>query len=209
MIAHKVGSMLQCASIRSTKKSGEQCTSRAQAGTQWCGKHKSTQLFFTATAATATAPPTATATPAVIEHVTDYRPEDRAAAAKVIYRSWIHWLARRAGPLLWFRDESNNPNDFFSCEPVKTIPLRDVISFVSGDKGYIMDIKSATSLIDHAKKAGEGEVPLNPFNRSPLPAIFLKRVLLHKRSALRPSIPPPTEGMSDLQKLAQIGRAHV
>jgi len=165
-------------------------------------------MFFVAPAATATATAiaataaTATATTAIIEHVTDYRPEDGAAAAKIIYRSWRRWLARRAGPLLWFRDESNNPSDFYSCEPVKTIPIRDVISFVAGDKGYIMDIKSATSLIDHAKTSGEGEVPLNPFNRSPLPAIFLKRVQLHKRSALRPSIPAPTEGMSDLQKLA-------
>jgi len=61
---------------------------------------------------------------------------------------------------------------------VEEIPLRDFVSFVDADrKGYIMDIKSATSLLAHSKKAGE--TPTNPFNRAPLPASFLRRIALH------------------------------
>jgi hypothetical protein len=101
-----------------------------------------------------------------------------ASAAHRIFRVWRRWLARRAGPLLWARAESNNPYDFFSSDPVVEIPLRDVVSFVDADrKGYIMDIKSATSLLEHAAKSGEP--PTNPFNRAPLPALFLHRVALH------------------------------
>ncbi len=85
-------------------------------------------------------------------------------------------MARRAGPLLWFREESNNPNDFYSGDPVTDIPIQDFVSFVDGGKGYVMDIKSAQSLVTHA-----GTSPaLNPFNRAQLPALFHKRLRLHK-----------------------------
>jgi hypothetical protein len=56
--------------------------------------------------------------------------------------------------------------------------MRDFISFVDTGKGYIMDIKSATSLVEHATNAGEA--PLNPFNRAPLPDLFLHRITRHR-----------------------------
>lgn len=102
---------------------------------------------------------------------------DPAVAAFKIYTSWRRWLARRGGPLLWFREESNNPYDFYSSDPVAEIPMRDFVSFVDAGKGYIMDIKSAVSLVDHAKT--NGEAPLNPFNRAALPASFLHRLNRH------------------------------
>ena len=119
----------------------------------------------------------------------------RVAAAK-IHTAWRRWLARRAGPLLWFRTESNNPFDFFSTEPVETIPMKDFVSFVDTGKGYCMDSKSAMSLLEHAAKTGEP--PLNPFNRAALPALFLRRVALHTGGKGWATLQP----VSDLQKFA-------
>lgn len=101
--------------------------------------------------------------------------------ASLLHPIWRRWLARRAGPLLHFREESNNPFDFFSADPVEEIPLRDFISFVDAGKGYCMDIKSAVSLLEHAVKSGE--TPVNPFNRAPLPAVFKSRVARHGKTA--------------------------
>jgi len=120
------------------------------------------------------------------------------AAVIKIRRAWGRWLARRAGPLLQFREESNNPFDFFSADPVGDIPLGDVVSFVSEGKGYIMDIKSAVSLIEHA---GAG-APENPFNREPLPALFIKRVALHSVGKKKKGAWATLQPMSDEQKNA-------
>lgn len=96
-------------------------------------------------------------------------------AARKIQATWRRWIVRRSGPLVFCRSEANNPFDFFSSDPVEEIRLRDFVSFVDTDgKGYVMDVKSAVSLLDHAKKSGE--TPINPFNRAPLPAILLRRV---------------------------------
>ncbi len=109
--------------------------------------------------------------PITLRHVPDIAP---ATAALRIASAWRRWMAWRAGPLLWCRGESNNHADFYSADPVDEIPIRDIVSFVDGRKGYIMDIKSVTSLLEHA--AANGETPLNPFNRAPLPATFLRRI---------------------------------
>lgn len=108
-------------------------------------------------------------------------PAQQLTLASLLRPLWCRWLARRAGPLLHFRKESNNPCDFFSADPVEEIPLRDFVSFVDAGKGYIMDIKSAVSLLEHAVKSGE--VPVNPFNRAPLTATFKSRVTLHGKTA--------------------------
>jgi hypothetical protein len=105
------------------------------------------------------------------------RGEAEQAAGLRIFRAWRRWLARRCGPLLWDRTESNNPYDFYSSDPVDEIPLQDFVSFVDGGKGYIMDAKSATSLLEHA--TNHNEPALNPFNRAPLPALLLKRLKRH------------------------------
>jgi hypothetical protein len=75
------------------------------------------------------------------------------------------------------REESNNPYDFYSSDPVEEIPVRDFVSFVDGGKGYIMDAKSATSLLEHA--VSHNEPALNPFNRAPLPTLLLQRLKRH------------------------------
>lgn len=113
-------------------------------------------------------------------------PED---AAQRIRRVWSRWLARRAGPLLRFREESNNPFDFYSSDPVDEIPLRYFISYVDSDrKGYIMDSRSVTSLFEHAAKAGATGNPTNPFNRAPFPPHFLHRMARHGHTATQETL---------------------
>lgn len=174
----------QCASIRGKTNPGEQCSSKPITGSEWCGKHKTTMVRFVQ--------------PELVEHIIPSPPRNLdisvSSAAIKIHRVWRKWLARRAGPLVWARAESNNPFDFFSADPIEEIPLGDFVSFVDGGKGYCMDSKSAISLLEHAAKTGE--VPQNPFNRSALPALFLKRVSLHTKGKAWATLQP----VSDLQK---------
>lgn len=177
-------SLQQCASIRGVKYPGEQCKANAKFG-EWCGHHKHSQQRFIVPEAAA-----ASAAASAAESVSDTLQHDMARAARRIQQVWRRWLARRAGPLLWARAESNNPYDFFSSDPVDEIPLREFVSFVDADsKGYIMDIKSATSLLEHSKKMGE--TPKNPFNRAPLPALFIRRIAIHggHRKGWSPVVP--------------------
>ena len=180
----------QCSSIRGKTYPGERCSCKPLAGSEWCGKHKTTKVRFLV--------------PVVekVEHIMVAPSPSRSdmtatVAAAKIRRTWTKWLARRAGPLLWFREESNNPADFFSADPVESIPLSNIVSFVSEGKGYIMDIQSAISLIEHATTAKEA--PQNPFNRAPLPPIFLKRVAARTPKKKAWAVLQP---MSDTQKLA-------
>lgn len=176
----------QCVSIRSREHPGERCSNKAHAGTDWCGKHKVAQRRFVPTLVAAEAALD------IIAHLPAVRSCERldtavavGTAAQTIFRTWRRWLARRAGPLLWARAESNNPCDFFSGDPAAEIPLRDFISFVDGKgKGYIMDIKSAVSLMEHAVTSGE--IPTNPFNRDPLPPAFHSRLARHGVGAAKP-----------------------
>ena len=181
---------LQCISIRGRAHPGERCSNRSTAG-EWCGKHKTVQIRFQQ----------AVVDP--IEHIIALRSPRKscdvssADAVNKIRAIWGRWIARRAGPLLRFREESNNPFDFFSSDPVEDIPFGDVVSFVSGGKGYIMDIKSAVSLIEHAVK--NKEEPVNPFNRAVLPPLFLKRVALHSQKGAKTWA--MLEPISETQKL--------
>jgi len=151
---------------------GERCPSKPLAGGEWCGKHKGTQIRFAAPPAAAVAAAAAAS------------PTDKRGAAIKIFQTWRRWLAHRAGPVLWFREESNNHADFFSGDLVTEIPLKEIVSFVEAGKGYIMDIKSAVALLEHSAEAKEPA--LNPFNRAPLSALFLRRVALHKSKAWAP-----------------------
>jgi hypothetical protein len=208
----KVGMNPICNSIRSKTHPGERCSHRAIVGNEWCGVHgKQTHpVRFIAAAAAAAAADT-------IEHTTTTGPASPPKKEPVAIRKdkisgpaptdaqkltlvslvrpvWNRWLARRAGPLLHFRSESNNPCDFFSADPVEEIPLRDFVSFVDGGKGYCMDIKSAVSLLEHAVKSGD--VALNPFNRSPLPTIFTSRISRHGKTAHWDSLAVAAKGSS-------------
>jgi hypothetical protein len=186
MTTTKVGMSAQCVSIRSREHPGERCSHKAQPSTEWCGKHKTTQKRFTAGDVIEHSVPSPPRREAFV------CPESIARAGPMILRAWRHWLARRAGPLLWYRAEANNPFDFFSADPVGEIPLRDFVSFVDGKgKGYVMDIKSAVSLLEHATSAAE--TPMNPFNREPLPASFLRRVGRHGSAKGHEMLKPQTE----------------
>lgn len=172
---------MTCASVRSKKEIGIQCLAKAVAGSEWCGKHKTSQVRYV---------PVQVET---IEHVqrssvkanpsqanpSQANPSraDLIQSVLTIQRTWRSWLARRCGPLLHFKTEANNPFDFFSSDPIADISLRDFISFVDSGKGYIMDIKSMSSLLEHAQKTGE--VPANPFNRNSLSDLFLRRYRRH------------------------------
>jgi hypothetical protein len=176
---------LQCTSIRAKGHPDERCPHRALSGEDWCGRHLNQKERVRYVEK--------------IQHiVAPVRPtvsSDKAlTAATTILRAWNRWIARRAGPLLHFREESNNPFDFFSSDPVAEIPIADFISFVDKGKGYIMDVKSATSLLEHAKKTGEN--PANPFNRAPLPATFHRRLARHRTKTTWKGL----EGLSEEQK---------
>jgi hypothetical protein len=190
----KVGMNPICNSIRSKSHPEERCSHRALAGSEWCGIHKKqahpTRFVAPATGspdliehAVAPSPPKGkkTAVPLSVSREPLATDTQKLTLAVRVGPVWRRWLARRAGPLLRFREESNNPFDFFSADPVEEIPLRDFVSFVDAGKGYIMDIKSAVSLLEHAAKSGE--VPVNPFNRAPLPAVFKSRVARHGKTA--------------------------
>lgn len=191
----KVGMNPICNSIRSKSHPEERCPHRAVPGSEWCGIHKKqvhpTQFVAPATGSldiiehtVAPSPPKPkkpVAIPASREPKSDVTPAQKLTLALRLGPVWRRWFARRAGPLLRFRAESNNPFDFFSSDPVEEIPLRDFVSFVDAGKGYIMDIKSAVSLLEHAAK--NGEVPVNPFNRAPLPTLFKSRIARHGKTA--------------------------
>jgi hypothetical protein len=186
MTKPKVGMYLQCTSIRAKGHPEERCSCKALDGDEWCGRHLTQKDHVRYVEK--------------IQHVIapliHSFPKNASAAATIILRAWNRWIARRAGPLLHFRKESNNPFDFFSSDPVEEISIRDFISFVDKGKGYIMDVKSATSLLKHAKKSGEESS--NPFNRAPLPVIFYRRLALHRTTSTWKSL----EGLSEAQKLS-------
>lgn len=185
---------LQCISVRSKKLPGERCTNKAAPGISWCGKHRETMVAFAVAFAEVEAIPG----PVEKEKETsrDILQVDKDQAALIILRSWQRWIAKRAGPLLRFREESNNPFDFFNSDPVEEIPFRDFISFVDAGKGYCMDVKSVTSLLKHA--ATNKEEALNPFNRAPLPPLFLRRIRRHVGVKVWSGL----EGLSESQKQA-------
>ncbi len=150
--------MTTCSSIRGKQFQDERCLCKPVADSEWCGKHKKSQIRFV---------PKKIRTESI-------DPTQALNASDKIRKAWRRWQSKKTGPLLHFREESNNPFDFFSSDPVEEIPRSQFVSFVDGNKGYIMDIKSVSSLLDHAKK--NNEIPLNPFNRAPLPSLFLSRV---------------------------------
>lgn len=188
--------MIQCNSIRSKANPGERCPYKSLNGSEWCGHHakQTTPRRFSDTisharteeggcrGATQTQTQTQTQTP---------KPDPIAQAVRMIWNAWNRWVAHRCGPLLRNRTDSNNPADFFSSEPVEEIPLQYFISFVDTQgKGYIMDSRSAISLMDHAAK--NHEPALNPFNRAPLSPLFLRRLQLHTGTKVWTALTPLT-----------------
>ena len=168
-----VGMIVRCVAPRSKTAPGERCSHPARTGSEWCGLHAKAGLRFVAPAVPTA---TATATPTCV------------AAVLRIRRAWNNWIARRAGPLLRFREESNNPYDFYSSDPVDEIPVRYFISYVDSDrKGYCMDSRSVASLFEHSAKSGAG-APTNPFNRAAFPAHFLRRMSRHGHTATQETL---------------------
>lgn len=178
---------MTCMSVRSKKTPGERCTNKAIGGSDWCGKHRDTRIAFAAE----------TIEVCVDDVRTDVLgpgQDEAKKAVTTIRNAWLYWIAKRAGPLLYNKSESNNPYDFFSSDPIEEIPYRDFVSFVDAGKGYCMDIKSATSLLQHA--VTNKEPALNPFNRAPLPPVFLRRIRRHVGVKAWASL----EGTTEIQK---------
>lgn len=213
MTTPKVGMKHLCVSIRAKGHPEDRCPNKTLSGSEWCGKHdkQTGRVRFSPPVdgsviehAITPPPPIRVAKPVDREVSLPGGPVAVAAAAK-IRRTWDRWIARRAGPLLRFREESNNPYDFFSSDPVEEIPIHDFISYVDGGKGYIMDVKSVTSLLDHAKKSGE--TPTNPFNRASLPAYFLRRLARHGKTELWEGLKPATEEQALSLRTTDVFRA--
>jgi len=179
-----VGMIGRCVAPRSKVSPGERCTHPARTGSEWCGLHIKAGARFVTTPSVSVSVSTAPV-PAPAHISSRLAPE---VAAQRIRRVWDRWIARRAGPLLRFREESNNPYDFYSSDPVNEIPLRYFISYVDSDrKGYGMDSRSVGSLFAHATKAGAGD-PTNPFNRASFPAHFLRRMTRHGETATQETL---------------------
>ena len=198
-----------CASIKSRDNCSERCTNKAKLGTEWCGVHRTTQIRFqgsgtSGASAAAASPPLSKPTKnrhAWIAPTT----ETATAASRKIQCAFRRNLARRAGPLLYNRELSNNPCDFFTSDPIEEISFGEFVSFVDADaKGYCMDIKSAVSLLEHAEKSKE--VPLNPFNREPLPAIFIQRIKRHRGRQSWNALKPLTEEQRQSLEITDVFR---
>ena len=188
-----------CVSIRGKANPGERCTCPRISDSEWCGRHikqaiKNRWIPANPTNPTNPANPTnsvvqqsealsssttPTNTIVSVSSMSDMLESrmDVSSHALRIFKVWRRWLSRRAGPALWCRNESNNPFDFYSSDDISDIPIGRFISFVDGGKAYCMDSKSAASLLQHA--ATNNEEALNPFNRAPLPTLFMKRLKLH------------------------------
>jgi hypothetical protein len=178
-----VGMKAQCVAPRSKTHTGERCPHPARPGSEWCGLHAKAGARFVAAAAA----PGVASSAATISLAPEVLSPDNAATC--IYRAWSRWLARRAGPLLRYREESNNPYDFYSSDPVAEIPLRYFVSYVDSDrKGYIMDSRSVASLFAHAASSGSTGGVLNPFNRAPFPETFLRRLNRHGKTATQETL---------------------
>jgi hypothetical protein len=132
--------------------------------------------------------------------------EEQLAAAAVIRSTWSRWLLKRAGPLFHAKEESNNPYDFFSSDPVAEIPMRYFISFVdpATAKGYCMDTRSVTALLQHA--VTNKEEPLNPFNRATLPPLFLRRLKRHNLVTVWEPLKATTEAQAVTMAVSDVFR---
>jgi len=166
-----------CASIRAEKKGHERCTNKVKSGTEWCGKHSSTQVRFVAgppSVSVAAPPPVAAPIspplPPVPAPVLDPALD---TALQLIRRAVVRWISRRAGPLAWCRDRSNNPTDFYTYEAVESIPVTKLISFVDGHHGYCMELESIRELL--ASTAN----PMNPYTQRPLSGLCIARIQRH------------------------------
>lgn len=170
-----------CASIRAKGVPGERCMNLPLPGMDWCGKHKTTQVRFAlASGSGGGGGGGSDAIQHVVAPIKTKREPSKMApdvAVAILHRAWPRWIARRAGPLLHFREESNNPFDFFTGDLITDITIGNFVSFVDAGKGYVMGIKSALKLLEHATKTGE--TPTNPFTRAPLSNTFLRRIQRH------------------------------
>ncbi len=167
-----------CESIRGKANPGERCIYPKLHDSEWCGRHGKQSIKCKWSPPVEIVQENTNIIPHtnVIVCLADTRLDVSSHAVR-IFKAWRRWLARRAGPALWYREESNNPFDFYSSDDIKDIPIGRFISFVDGGKAYCMDNKSAASLLQHAST--NNEEPLNPFNRAPLPATFLNRLKHH------------------------------
>ena len=191
----------QCANIRAKNIPDQQCSHKSKPNSDWCGKHQNpkSQIRFQGQGQGQ----------GQGIHIYKLRLEIQSTQAPAtaihrIQRAWLRWIARRAGPLLHFRECSNNPHDFLTSDDVTKIPFGNVISFVDRQgSGYIFDIQSSVSLLEHARQSGIP--PLNPFNREPLPAIFLHRVRLHQRHSASALVPAPVPAPVRADQMISLG----
>ncbi len=182
----------QCVSIRGKTHPGERCIHPVKSGTEWCGLHGKQAKPVRWTPNPGEKRTSEGGTLKKEEWEKRQPDQDVAAAVRCIQTVWRRWLARRAGPLWGHRTESNNPYDFFSSDPVEEIPLQYFSSFVDESrKGYIMDTRSVSSLLEHSKQTSTA--PQNPFNRLDFPPLYLRRLRLHGTTTVWQSLQPTSE----------------
>lgn len=184
-----VGMNHLCVSIRGKTHPGERCTHPAKTGTEWCGLHGKQAKPVRWIPTPGFSHQDREKEEGEKEEV-QTKPDE--AVVRRIQTVWRSWLARRTGPLWGHCTESNNPYDFFSSDPVEEIPLQYFSSFVDeSGKGYIMDTRSVSSLLEHSKQSGTP--PQNPFNRMDFPPLYLRRLRFHGTPAVWQSLQPTSE----------------
>ena len=117
-----------------------------------------------------------------------------------------HWNIRRCSPprsdpawapVFYLREQLANDTDFFSTEPLKEVSPPYFFAYSESKQFYGFDLRSIYTILHRARSAGEP--PLNPYNRSPIPASVAKHIrkrvdMLERRGISVSWVPldPPT-----------------
>jgi hypothetical protein len=186
-----------CMNRRSRNNPHEQCKNPATHGA-YCGLHyKNPHTWI----------------PSDLSH----EPQGRAIAAwfrlhYCLYMIRIHGIA------YWDKSILTNNCDFFSTEPFTDIDNIMFFSYKDSDNHvYGFDIRSIHTIVHRARMAGD--IPVNPYNRNPIPHHVLRNInnlvkLLHKRSLptewepLEPSTPEQKWNMSIVDLFHKIDELH-
>jgi hypothetical protein len=107
-------------------------------------------------------------------------------------------MIRKHGIAYWNKSLLTNDSDFFSTEPFTDLASTMFFSYKDIDNHvYGFDIRSIHTIVYRARLAGE--IPVNPYNRNPIPHAILRKVSNLVKSLQKRSMPtewsplePPT-----------------
>jgi hypothetical protein len=146
-----------CKSIKSKKYSHLQCPNHSSGGSDFCAKHKRTQLLWVSS--TPQRPPLT---------------RKQKAAAEKIQRFWLFKGRRKAlaihGPALFESSISTNNTDIYTLAPSTTIPFTYHFSYSDDAKRiWVFDLRFLMHLLHHGNLK-------NPYTQEPIPPNTLERL---------------------------------